>query len=83
MQRDKGQGHEQPATPPIDIIWHNTVPSASQIRIWDLLWQKLLLGHTDPETRQPQAVEPGATTATVASGTPLLSKQANDSRCQE
>lgn len=58
------------------VTWRDAPPLAQQ-QAWRALWQRLL-GAQSLEKQKPQDGDPGATTATVASGAPFLSEYKND-----
>jgi len=70
MRRSKRQGHAQPDTS-LSITWRDEPPSASQLVAWRRLWDRLLSHAALGQKGEPQEQDPGATTATVASGAPL------------
>jgi hypothetical protein len=58
-----------PNEPQVRIIWHITPPSPAQLAAWDWLWARLLGSvERDPETPQPQELNPGAVDCTTVSG---------------
>jgi hypothetical protein len=73
-----------PSEPQAHIVWRTTPPTPAQLAAWRQLWARLLGPvERDPETPQPQELNPGAVDcATVSSGHTLLKEQNNDStRC--
>jgi hypothetical protein len=70
-----------PPSEPCHITWRQAPPTPAQLAAWRQLWARLLGPvERDPETPQPQELNPGAVDgATVSGGHNLLKEQDNDS----